>query len=97
MEVTDASTTTEKCEFFPDACRSIFFNSLIYLVFYPPPDFYLRQILLEETLDSPLSDPAGAEDDLVAVHTQAVDSPARQITDGEGVTCSICSFATNMN
>ena len=70
---------------------------MIYLVFYPPPDFYLRQILLEETLDSPLSDPTGAEDGLVAIHTQAVDSLARQITDGEGVTCSICSFATNMN
>ena len=70
---------------------------MIYLVFYPPLDFYLRQILLKETLDSPLSDPTGAEDGLVAVHTQAVDSPAQQTTDGEGVTCSICSFATNMN
>ena len=70
---------------------------MIYLVFYPPPDFYLRQILLEETLDSPLSDPAGPKDGLVAVHIQAVDSPARQTTDGEGVTCSIHSFATNMN
>ena len=44
-----------------------------------------------------LSDLAGAEDGLVAVHTQAVDSLARQTTDGEGVTCSIRSFATNMN
>ena len=70
---------------------------MIYLVFYPPPDFYLRHIHFEETLDSPLSDPAGTEDGLVAVHTQAVDSPAQQITDGEAVTCSICSFATNMN
>ena len=70
---------------------------MIYLVFYPSPDFYLRHILLEETLDSPLSDPTGVEDGLIAVHTQAADSLARQITDGEGVTCSICSFTTNMN
>ena len=55
------------------------------------------QILLEETPNSPLSDIAGAEDGLVAVHTQAVDSLARQTTDGEGVTCSICFSATNMN
>ena len=50
-----------------------------------------------ETPDSLLSDPADADDGLAAVHTQAVDSLARQITNGEGVTCSICSFATNMN
>ena len=55
------------------------------------------QILLEETPDSPLSNPTGAEDGLVAIHTQAVDSPAQQTTDGEGVTCSIRFFATNMN
>ena len=54
------------------------------------------QILLEETSDSPLSDPAGAEDGLIAVHTLAIDSPARQTTNGEGVICSICFFATNM-
>ena len=55
------------------------------------------QILLEETPDSPLSDPVGADDGLAAVHTQATDSPAQQTTDGEGVTCSIRFFATNMN
>ena len=55
------------------------------------------QILLEETPDSPLSNSAGAEDGLVAVHTQVVDSLAQQTTDGEGVTCSIRFFATNMN
>ena len=70
---------------------------MIYLVFTLYLTFYLCQILLEETLDSPLSDPAGAEDGLVAVHTQAIDSLARQTIDGEGVTCSIRSFATNMN
>ena len=55
------------------------------------------QILLEETPDSPLSDLAGAEDGLVAVHTQVVDSLARQTTDGEGVTCSSRFSTTNMN
>ena len=55
------------------------------------------QILLEETSDSPLNDLAGAEDGLVAAHTQAVDSLARQTTDGEGVTYSIHFSATNMN
>ena len=55
------------------------------------------QILLEETPDSLLSNPAGAEDGLVAIHTQVVDSPVWQTTDGEGVTCSIRFIATNMN
>jgi len=59
--------------------------------------FYLCQILLKETPNSLLSNLAGAEDDLIAAHTQVVDSPARQTTDGEGVTCSTRSFATDMN
>ena len=103
MEVTDASTTVENVNFFFDACRSISFNFLIYLVFYPSPDLLLCQILPDEAPvqdrepNSPLNDPIDIEGGLVAANTQTVDSPVWQTTDGEGVTCSTRSFATDMN
>ena len=97
MEVTDAFTTAENVNFSLMLVEVFSLTFLFTQSFTLHLTFYLCQILLEETPDSPLSDPAGTEDGLVAVHIQAVDSPARQTTDGEGVTCSICSFATNMN
>ena len=76
-----------------DACQSIFFDFLIYSVFYPSCDFLTCQILSNKTLvqdrepDSSLSDLVGVEGGLVAVDTQTVDSPVRQTTDGKEVIC----------
>ena len=103
MEVTNASTMVENVNFFFDACQSISFNFLIYLVFYPSPDLLLCQILPDETPvqdrepNSLLNDPVGVEGDLVTVNTQTVDSLVRQTTDGEGFICSICLCTAGMN
>ena len=39
VEITDASITIENVSFILDACQSIFFDFLIYSVFYPSSDF----------------------------------------------------------
>ena len=89
VEITDASTTAENVSFIFDACRSIFFNFLTYLVFYPSFDVLLCQILPEETPmqdqepDSLLNDPVSVEGGLVAIDTQTVDSLVRQTTNGK--------------
>ena len=103
VKITDTSTIAENVSFILDACRSIFFNFLIYLVFYPSSDFLLHQILPEETPvqdrepDSLLNDPVGVEGGLVAIDTRTVDSPVQHTTDGKKIIHPFYPSAMIMN
>ena len=82
----------------PDFPGRVLYNVLIvplviHSTLFPSSDILMCQILPEETHvqdrepDSPLIDPVGVEGGLVAVDTQTVDSPVRQITNGKEVIC----------